>query len=221
MKASYSSFRAVYEYLDEIGVIGPAANALMVLLVAGIIVLVGVRLFRGYRIRDGLSGGRTRRKVKSLRARGQLAGALTFADAIELTETGGIRKNALEDKMANCVVPIELIFQDDDHGLYYQFEMGEWTRDQVTSWLEVAKSLNLPDMTFVLEEVVAMYDVICNPYFDPESLHEGKTKQSMLWDRASVLRLYLEENNSISRLRSACEAHLRKHAPDLLPLPVR
>ncbi len=222
MKAGYQSIETAWEYLEAFGVLGPALNALLAMLLTGGALLLGARLYvwyRKFRIQGGLSGVRTRKKVKTLRTRGNLEGELTFNDAIELTETGAVSKKTLEDKIVDCVVPIEMLFSSDDHGLIYQFEMGEWSETEVASWIEVTKALNLAEISKIMEEVMLMHNVICHPEYDPEVRLEDEKIGDKLWRRASDLRVKIDEIDGVARLRAACEAHLRKNAPDMLPLP--
>ena len=223
MKAKYHSLETVWEYLEASGALGPTVSALLAMLLIGGAMLLGVWFYVSYkkfRIRGGFSGVRTRKKVKTLRAHGQLEGEFTFADAIEMTETGTVRRKPLENKIVDCVVPVEMLFSSDDHGLIYQFEMGEWSEKEVASWFEVANALNLTDLSRITEEVMLMRDVICHPEYDPETkLGDGKKIGDKLRNRASELRVMIDEIDGVARLRAACEAHLRQNAPDKLPLP--
>ncbi|WP_415920686.1 hypothetical protein [Tateyamaria sp. SN6-1] len=222
MKSGFQSFKAIWETLNDSGALGPAFAALLAMSLAAGLIFLGVWLYRRYRmfrLAGGVRGIRTRKHVDTLRADGLLQGDVTFPDAVEMAQTGTLRKTSLEDKMVNCVVPLEMLFSCDDHGLYYQFEMGEWDARQVASWVEVVNALEVTEMTKVLEEVALMHDVICHPEFDGEHPHGQSTLGWTLWQRAAELRARVEESDGIARLRAACEAHLRKAAPDMLPLP--
>lgn len=222
MKNSYTAIDRVFEHLDEIGVLGPAFTVVITTLLTLAAMLLGVilyRSFKNFRIRGGLSGVRNRKTIKALRARGQLEGEFTYADANELTETGTIRRKTLEDKIVNCIMPIEILFQDIEHGLMYQFEMGEWSEKEVASWVEVTKALNLSDISRIMQEVALMRDAICHPEHDPAFIDRGEAIGERLQNRAYELHDLFVEINGIARLRAACEAHLRRKAPEMLPLP--
>lgn len=214
----------VWEQLQESGVLGPAASVLLAMLLAGGTVFLGVSLYLSYkkfRIQGSLAGVRTRKKIHNLRAQGKMEGEFTFADAVEVSETGTVLRKTLEDKIFDCVVPIEILFSGDEHGLVYQFEMNYRSEKEVASWVEVAKALNLAEISRVMEEIVAMRNVICHPEYDPEAKHGDEKIGDMLWRRASELHVKMGKINGVAELRAACEAHLRKNARDRLPLPTR
>ncbi|MEL6467969.1 MAG: hypothetical protein AAFQ58_23650 [Pseudomonadota bacterium] len=222
MKGGYQSFENVWNYLAEIGVLGPAGKALLAMLLAGGAILVGMSLYSRYkrfRVLGGREGVRTRKRIETLRAQGQLAGEFTFADAVELTQTGTIRPKSLADKMVNCVVPIEILFSSTEHGIVYQFEMEQTSNKVVATWVEVAQTLNLADVSKILEEISLMRDVICHTEFDPEYMSGDETIYDKLNRRALELHDEFARIDGIARLRSACETYLRKNAPHKLPLP--
>ncbi|WP_425041441.1 hypothetical protein [Primorskyibacter sp. S187A] len=181
-----------------------------------ILAIIGAALFTTrWIIPRGIKTWQTHRRRRLGRDR-----ETSFAEAVEWTETGRIKAQPLERAMADCVVPLEMLFADDDHGLYYQLEMGQVSRAELTTWLEVTQTLELEEIGQVLEEAVLMHDVICHPDYDPEIPQDGGQLGWLLWTRAAELRAKVEQREDISRLRAACEAYLRRHAPDLLPLPV-
>ena len=176
-----------------------------------------------FQIHGGLEGIRTRKQIKSLRAQGQLEGEFTFADALELAETGTIRAKSLPDKIVGCVVPIEILFSSVEHGVVYQLEMDYKSEKEVVAWVEVAQALNLTDISKMLEEVLLMRNVICHPEFNSEHMSEYMVGEQTLYDkfcdRAVEMHREFAEINGVERLRSASKSYLSKHAPHLLPLP--
>ncbi|MFZ5962264.1 hypothetical protein ACOXXX_04870 [Thalassococcus sp. BH17M4-6] len=223
MKGGYSALGTVWEFLEQIGVLGPAGKALLAMLLSGAVLLLGVWLYARYqrfRQAGGLRGVRTRRKVRTLRAQGQLVGEFTFADAAELAQTGTIRAKTLEEKVADSVVPIEILFSCKDHDIVYQFEMDYRSEKEVAAWVEVARVLKLPDVSRILEELVHMRRVIYHPDHDPEVVTAGgETIGDRLSRRAMELHDEFARIDGVARLRAAGERHLRQRAPHLLPLP--
>ena len=226
MKGGFHSLEAVWGYLEDIGALGPIGETLLAMGLAGGALLLGVFLFRRFRflfkrfrVGGGLEGIRTRKTIKTLRADGQLEGVFTFPDALELHQTGTIRKKSLEDKIVGCVVPIEILFASEEHGISYQLEMEYRSEKEVASWLEVAKALNLADISLILEEVVLMRNVIYHPEYDSQQKVNDETIGDKMYRRSVELFEEFTEIDGIARLRAASIAHLSKHAPHLLPLP--
>ena len=113
-----------------------------------------------------------------------------------------------------------MAFSDDDHGLFYQLEMGDCTKRDLSSWVEVAQALRLYEVSGIFQQAVQIQDVMSGPEYDPDRPHAGMALGDALWKRAADLRMALEEIDGIARLRAASEAHLRRTAPEKLPLPV-
>ena len=172
-----------------------------------------------FQVGGGWSGVRTRRTIRRLRATGRLEGEFTSADAVELADTGTIRKKTVEDKIRGCVVPIEILFRDRKHHLVYQLEMHPPSEKEVAGWIEAARALRLTDLARILEEVAAMRDVICHLDQDPDYPSGGEKIGDRLSRRALDLHDEIERTDGLAELRRASERYLRKNARDLLPLP--
>lgn len=102
MKFGYHSLETVWENLEANDALGPILDAVLAMAVAGRAVLLGIglhRAYKRYRIKGGLAGVCTRRKISALRAEGPLQGELTFADALDLTETGTPGSNAARQRL--------------------------------------------------------------------------------------------------------------------------
>lgn len=222
MKGGFNSLVTVWDTFRESGAIVPVANVLLVLLLTGGAILLGLWIYLSYRAHQSERSNpalRARKKIKALRESGQLQGEFTFADAAELMETGTIRRKTLEDKIVDWVVPLEILFRSEEHGIVYQLEMSEWSKKQVASWLEVTRALDLAEISRIMEEVVLMRNVICHPDYDPEFMQGAETIGDKLWKRALFLHGKMAEIDGIAQLRAASEAHLQKNAPEMMPLP--
>lgn len=222
MKGGYHSLDEFWEYLEDIGVLGPAGSALLTMLLVGGALVLGVWVYsryRHFRVRGGLEGVRTRKQIATLRAQGKLDGEFTFADALELAETGTLREKSLADKIVDCVVPIEILFSCKEHHLVYQLEMDYRSEKEVAAWVEVAQALNLPEISRILQEVVLMRRVICHTDYDTEHMSGDETLYDKLGRRALELHDEIAQIDGVARLRAASETYLRKNAPHMLPLP--
>lgn len=222
MKGGYLSVNTVLEHLSTMGASVPMVVTFFVMLIVACILLDWLNRsarFRNFRKQGGLSGHLTRKKIQRLREQGEVVGEFTFDNAIELSATGTIRKKSLEDKMVDCVIPVEILFNDVEHGIYYQFELGHVTRAEVTSWLEVARFLKLDEISEIFEEVLRLHNVICADWYDGEIQQGHRTLGEDLWDQAAALHAKMAGINGIAQLRSASEKHIRRNAPELLPLP--
>ncbi|MCK0138812.1 hypothetical protein [Aliiroseovarius sp. F47248L] len=218
----YRSIDDFWEYLGELGVLGPAGKALLAMLLAGCVLLIGAWLYSRYqqfRIGGGFEGHRARSKIKRLRTQGQLEGEFTYADALELTKTGTIRTKSLADKIIDCIVPIEILFSSTEHDLIYQLEMEYRSEKEVAGWVEVSQTLNLTDISKVLEEVVLVRNIVCHPEFSQRNMPEDETLYDNLRRRALELHDEFAKIDGVARLRSASVSYLSKHAPHMLPLP--
>lgn len=215
MKGGYHSVETLWVHLDEIGALEP----FLAVLVAGGLLMFGMSKYRWFKSRGGLEGIRVRGQLKKLRAKGQLEGEFTFADAVELTQTGTIRAKTLEDKILDCVVNAGILFGDEEHHLVYQLEMEYRSEKEVTGWVEATRALRLPDIELIFEEVVLIRRILCNPCRELEDKAGVGSIYEKLNRRAVELNEKIANIDGIAQLRSAGEFHLRKHAPHLLPLP--
>ncbi|ETA53604.1 hypothetical protein [Ponticoccus alexandrii] len=221
MKTGGSSLFTVWVYLEEIGLSGPVGDVLLFMCFAGGFILLSLWLFsRSGNSRSPIGETCIRPGVTTAAVREEVRDEFTFADALELTQTGTIRQKSLEERIVNSLIPIEILFSSEDHHPIYQLELNYKSEGEVTTWVEVAQVLGLPDIERVLQEIVLMRSVLCHPDFDPEYMSGDETIYDRLCRRAMELQREFAGIEGVARLRAASEEHLRRNAPDLLPLPV-
>ena len=118
--------------------------------------------------------------------------------------------------MVDCVLATEILFASVDHGITYQFEMGEWSAQDVASWSEVVDALGLTELVRIYRGVSAINGVICHPDYVHDFASGDEAIGERLWHQATALHHDFAALNGTEVLRGVVIAHLHRNAPHLL-----
>lgn len=214
-KGSYSALSLLSEH-EELVTAG--------LLVLGTCVLILVALKSYVRFRDAgrvalqsRSGLRTRAMVAELRRQGALESEFTFEHAVELAETGTIRKKELPEIVRRSMDTLHVLYDDEEHGALYQFEMGGISLGNIEDAERAAEALqqrttlkSLRETRALLEEFEREMDAADGE--PPMDWYDDMSRRvSAIGDRHRSL-------NATRKYEDSATVYLSRHAPHLLPL---
>lgn len=213
---SHSAFKFLFEGENPIGpvvVVGAILFGLGLLLVQRL----AARADRG---RANKAARATQEQIKHLRRERKLKGPFTFADAVELTTTGTITPKPLAKKIRDSAPVLRWLYEDEEHGPLYQYEMGGVSIRNLEEALEASQTLELQSVVRTLQETKAAFDE-----FDRVNARNRETGTPMQDDWYCAIGDQIKEiagrhrsEDGTKRYAEAAKLYLAKHAPNLLPL---